>query len=201
MEELLALRDCTHCGKTKPEAEYYSYKQKSALFGKCKTCHNEYTRQWQQKNKEKIKKYSQEYYIKNKEIMAKHNRKYKEQNRERIAERKRNYYRNNTQERLVVALRRRIWNALNGIIKSDNSINLLGCTIEELKVYLESQFKEGMTWDNWTPDGWHIDHIKPCASFDLTDPEQQKECFHYSNLQPLWAEENLSKNSRVKHYY
>jgi hypothetical protein len=53
-----------------------------------------------------------------------------------------------------------------------------------------------MTWENWALDGWHIDHIRPCCSFDLTDPEQQKKCFHYSNLQPLWAEENWSKGGK-----
>ena len=53
-----------------------------------------------------------------------------------------------------------------------------------------------MSWDNWSIKGWHIDHIRPCSSFDLSDPTQQKECFHYTNLQPLWASENLKKNNK-----
>ena len=51
-----------------------------------------------------------------------------------------------------------------------------------------------MTWENHTTHGWHIDHVKPCAVFDLSKPEEQKKCFHYTNLQPLWAKENLSKS-------
>lgn len=97
------------------------------------------------------------------------------------------------------ALRRnissRIRSALknNGCKKNNRTIELLGCTIEKAREHLEKQFRIGMTWDNHGE--WHIDHIKPCASFDLTDQEQQKECFNYKNLQPLWAKENLSKGS------
>lgn len=72
---------------------------------------------------------------------------------------------------------------------------LIGCSPDELKKHLENQFQPGMTWDNHGLYGWHIDHIRPCASFDLTDPEQQKQCSHYTNLQPLWAQDNLDKGA------
>jgi hypothetical protein len=72
---------------------------------------------------------------------------------------------------------------------------LIGCSMDELKIHLSSMFKEGMSWDNYGK--WHIDHIKPCASFNLSDPAQQKECFHYSNLQPLWAIENIKKSDQL----
>jgi len=78
--------------------------------------------------------------------------------------------------------------------KSKTSKNLLGCSLEVLKFHLECYFTKGMSWDNYGYYGWHIDHIKPCAAFDLTDPEQQKQCFHYTNLQPLWAEDNMKKS-------
>lgn len=71
---------------------------------------------------------------------------------------------------------------------------VLGCTIPEARRHLERQFLPGMTWENHGTHGWHIDHIKPCASFDLSDPEQQKICFHFTNLQPLWAKDNLRKS-------
>jgi hypothetical protein len=75
-------------------------------------------------------------------------------------------------------------------------MELIGCTKDELRTYLEGLFLEGMTWENYGKrGGWQIDHIKPCASFDLTNQDQQKECFHYSNLQPLWADDNLKKHS------
>lgn len=79
--------------------------------------------------------------------------------------------------------------------KAMPTMQLVGCTVAQLRAHLERQFKPGMTWDNL--GAWHIDHIKPCASFDLSDPDQQRACFHYTNLQPLWARENLSKSDRI----
>jgi len=84
-----------------------------------------------------------------------------------------------------------------GTYKADKTMNLIGCTINDLKNYLEEQFMEGMTWDNYGLYGWHIDHIIPCVSFDFTKEEEQKKCFHYTNLQPLWARENLRKSGKV----
>lgn len=81
--------------------------------------------------------------------------------------------------------------------KSKKTTTLLGCSIAHARQHLESQFLPGMTWENYSLHGWHIDHIKPCSSFDLTDPEQQKACFHYTNLQPLWATDNMSKGKKV----
>ena len=75
---------------------------------------------------------------------------------------------------------------------------LVGCSVAYLIGYLESQFDDKMTWDNYGKDGWHIDHIKPCAAFDLTKPEEQKKCFHYKNLQPLWWPDNIRKRSWYK---
>ena len=80
--------------------------------------------------------------------------------------------------------------------KNNPLIYLLGCSIEVARFHLECQFTKGMSWDNYGYNGWHIDHIRPCASFDLTDSEQQKQCFHYTNLQPLWAEDNLKKGDK-----
>ena len=91
----------------------------------------------------------------------------------------------------------RIRRCLNAHIERKEIQELVGCSMDQLKEHLERQFTEGMTWDNYGFYGWHIDHIIPCVSFDLTDIEQQKKCFHYTNLQPLWAKDNLSKGSRV----
>lgn len=68
--------------------------------------------------------------------------------------------------------------------------------VEALKKHLEGKFKPGMNWENYGFRGWHIDHIKPLSKFDLTDPKQLEKAFHYTNLQPLWWHENLSKGNR-----
>ena len=101
--------------------------------------------------------------------------------------------RTNINAKLAHALRNRILKALKNINKSKSTISLLGCSIEEFKKYIESKFKTGMNWKNHGRYGWHIDHIKPCASFNLSKPEEQCKCFHYTNIQPLWWEENLRK--------
>ena len=83
----------------------------------------------------------------------------------------------------------------DNITKKNTTQELIGCDFEYLRKHLESQFTEGMTWDNYGRNGWHVDHIIPCNAFDLTDIEHQKKCFHYSNLQPMWAIENFDKNA------
>ena len=78
--------------------------------------------------------------------------------------------------------------------KRKSSLMILGCTFAEFQEHIQKQFKSDMAWNNYGK--WHIDHIRPCASFDLLDPEEQKKCFHYTNLQPLWAEENMKKHAK-----
>lgn len=99
--------------------------------------------------------------------------------------------------KLTKILRGRLGIAIKGKAKAASSLELLGCSVEHLKAWLEFWMKPGMTWENYGYRGWHIDHKKPCASFDLTKLEEQKKCFHYTNLQPLWAQENLSKGDKI----
>lgn len=89
-------------------------------------------------------------------------------------------------------LRNRFYKAVKR--KNDSAIDLIGCTIEELKQYIAKQFTQGMDWSNWSYRGWHIDHIKPLSAFDLDDPKEIKKAFHYTNLQPLWREANMHKS-------
>lgn len=81
--------------------------------------------------------------------------------------------------------------------KAKQTMELIGCTVADLKKYLEIRFEPGMSWNNYGSRGWTIDHIIPCASFDLTQPEEQKKCFHYTNLQPMWWLDNSKKNSVI----
>lgn len=107
------------------------------------------------------------------------------------------YIVSNMQFRLSERIRSRVNRALKSqkTYKNNSSIKLLGTSISECKAYLEKHFKSGMTWENYGQ--WHLDHVKPLASFNLTNPEEQKKAFHYTNLQPLWAEENLRKGAGV----
>lgn len=91
-------------------------------------------------------------------------------------------------------LRTRLSLAVQGKNKSAATLELLGCTIDRLKNHLEYHFTDGMNWGNYGK--WHVDHIIPCASFDLSDPEEQKKCFHYTNLQPLWGIDNIRKGGK-----
>lgn len=98
---------------------------------------------------------------------------------------------------IAVKLRKRLRTALNlaGARKSHSACELAGCTMVELKQHLESQFTEGMSWKLFCTGKIHIEHKAPCAAFDLTDVEQQKRCFHYTNLCPAWPEDNMIKSS------
>ena len=126
---------------------------------------------------------------------------YKEKERVRNQTQKRkaarNAYRRTIKGRLEANLRARLYVAIKNNYKAGSAVSDLGCTVEELRAYLGRLFSPGMTWWNWGVYGWHIDHVKPLASFDLTDREQFKEACHYTNLQPLWAEDNLSKGSKI----
>lgn len=101
-----------------------------------------------------------------------------------------------TEYKLRNSLRNRLNIAIKKNVKSGSSVNDLGCSISELKAYLESKFQPGMSWDNWSRDGWHIDHIIPLSSFDLSNTEELKKACHYTNLQPMWAKDNLSKSNK-----
>jgi hypothetical protein len=95
-------------------------------------------------------------------------------------------------------LRSRLYQAIKYNFKSGSAVRDLGCSIPRFKIYLESKFQEGMSWENWGVYGWHIDHIKPLSKFNLENREDFLKVNHYTNLQPLWAEENLKKNDKIE---
>lgn len=99
--------------------------------------------------------------------------------------------------RILCALRSRVGSAVVCDRKSALATKLVGCDIGFLRRWIEAKWKPGMTWENHGVNGWHIDHIMPCASFDLSDPQQQRICFRWTNLQPLWAHENRQKSDKI----
>jgi hypothetical protein len=151
--------------------------------------HQKTVKEYREKNKERILKYFEEYRKKPG---------YKEKFNLYMKNYMNNKLKTDPNFKLTMQLRHRIYLALKvkGISKSKRTMKLLGCTVEELWKHLESKFQPGMTKENYGK--WHVDHIRPCASFDLTDPEQQSICFHYTNLQPLWAKDNIRKGSKYE---
>jgi len=148
-------------------------------------------------NKEKLKIQKKTYNELNKEKRKVQKKAWYESNKIKIFEQRKNRLKTDIQYKLSVNLRSRLRRAINGNYKSGSAVKDLGCTIEEFKIYLESKFLPEMSWDNHSLNGWHIDHIKPLSSFDLTDRQQFLEACHYTNLQPLWAKDNLFKSDTV----
>jgi hypothetical protein len=137
-----------------------------------------------QRNREKRKKAAREYYYTNQDKCKQSVKRYK-----RMKIKTDPYY------RLVDSMRARLHGSITQQLsgQSQRTFKLIGCSVEELIRHIEEQFKPGMSWDNYGQYGWHIDHIKPCNTFNLNDPTEQRECFHYSNLRPLWAIDNWSR--------
>ena len=132
---------------------------------------------------------------------AKADRRYREKNREAVNRRgvARTLARRKSDPvcRMLHRLRNRLFIAVKqcaGLKSSSQQKDLFGCSSAELRAHIEKQFSHGMTWKNYGE--WHVDHKRPCASFNLTDRVQQHACFHFSNLQPLWGPENLSKGDQ-----
>ena len=173
-----------------------------------------YMKDYDLKNKERKSAYMKDYYLKNKEKRSTLMKDYYQKNQEKILTQKKNYggqhkkqiaaqrkgrYISDFQYKLEVSLRARLHVAMKGNYKTGSAVRDLGCTIQELKFYLEGQFQDGMTWENHSLEGWHIDHKIPLAFFDLTNREQFLQAFHYTNLQPMWAIENLKKGKKLKY--
>ena len=196
---------------------------KDGHLNQCKVCRAEYIKAYQTKNKEKLSEKSKEYYEANKEQIKERARTHWNENANEINEKKRKRYENDMDYRERVLnwcsksnakcrperrkkakeeksaayylelCRKRMWHVFNGReAKSDKTKALLGCDGEFLKKYLETTKVEGKDYTNA-----HIDHIVPCSSFDFSDEEQQRKCFHYTNLQLLPAHENLAKSNKI----
>lgn len=156
--------------------------------------------QYRKINREKINAQKRQHYNLNAERIIEQNSKYKKNNRSKYNDSKNNRKKNDPLYKLRITISERIRQALKYHLagrykKKDSTIELLGCSIAELKIHLQNQFKKGMTWQNHGE--WHIDHIIPCAAFDLSKKEDCLKCFNYKNLQPLWAHENLSKSDKI----
>ena len=211
------VRQCKKCHNVF-DLSFFSITGKGYASHSCKTCISEYKKQWKTKNKKRVQKQCKQWSDKNKQRVKETNKKYHDnrqkdpqyiekrsnnnklwykKNKKYIADKVKKLKHNNINFKIKSNLRTRLRNAIKNNWKRGSAINDLGCTIKELKKHLESKFQPGMTWDNYGKYGWHIDHVKPLSKFNLTDREEFLKVCHYSNLQPLWAKDNLRKRDKL----
>ena len=173
------MRVCSKCKEEKELAQFSKNKSKKSGYNTyCKPCMAGYY----QENFDSISVRKKKYAVENKDML-------------RAAYLKR--LRENVNSGLAHTLRTRINSAIRRNTKSGSAVRDLGCSIDFLVKYLESKFQEGMTWENRGLYTWHIDHIIPLSSFNLEDREEFKKAVHYTNLQPMWAKDNLSKRNKI----
>jgi hypothetical protein len=199
-------KHCAKCDKTLSYSCFYKNKRrKDGLQTYCKPCmkitnkknYIDHKNEWDKRSKkynktEKNKKYRREWAKKKYHSDLD----YRKKCIKRSVEYGRLKLDTDPEYKLKHNLRSRLRKALKGTIKYQSTIELVGCSTEKLRGYLQAKFKDGMTWENYGPV-WHVDHIIACANFDLTKKDQQEKCFHYTNLQPLWALENIRKGSKI----
>ncbi len=200
------LHECTKCGRMLPRTADYFYcfaGNKDGLRTHCKDCHNAATKQYIEANNDNIKKYRKLYWQRNKTDRSREFKKYYENNKAEISKTRSIYTRKRLKKdawfRALHKLRCRVYYAIRNEYSSAarKSTELLGCDFPTLKAHIISLFLPGMTWEKVLSGEIHLDHKIPCSKFDLTITEQQKACFHYTNIQPLWAADNLSKRNKA----
>jgi hypothetical protein len=211
-------KTCTNIINNKISKNENSKNSRRAYYIRNKEKININQKIYRSKNRNKINAQKSEYRCNNKEKIIERDRQYRVNNKEKIIERNKKYYKKNKlkilsrackyrnnrertdiQYKLACRLRTRLGDAIRNNQKSGSAVRDLGCSIADLKQYLETKFQYGMTWENYGFGGWHIDHIRPLASFDLTDRKQFLEACHYTNLQPLWATDNFKKGSKISY--
>jgi hypothetical protein len=163
---------------------------------KCKSCSKISHSRWQEHNENYFKRYREI----NKQRRAEYNAKWYKKNKSKALETKSKWRarqrKANPEFNIQNSLRCRMHGTIIKGYKSDSTLALLGCSFEDCREHLESLWHKGMNWQNYGLNGWHIDHIIPCSFFDLTKASEQKVCFNWKNLQPLWRTDNSVKSDK-----
>lgn len=171
-------KTCSKCEKEQP-ANQFRHRSRT-----CLTCEKERLYEWRKENPEKFKAVCKRY-------------RDKEDYRDKQNKYKRDKYSTDTCYRLETLYRTRVRGFIKGGVKGKAKYEkMLGCSWDTLRDWLESNFAEGMTWENYGTQ-WHVDHTMPCAIFDFTNEENVKACFNWSNLAPMFGSENMSKSDKV----
>ena len=200
---------CKKCLKDKSLSDFSKNKNtKDGLQVNCKICVKEYKEQYYLDNKEKILEKSKEYYVENQKHIIDRVKIWGDKNKDKVEQYKKKYVENNRdfinskmvqrkKDDPILKLKMLYRSKTNKILGSnrESTFDLIGCSPSELKSHLEKQFKDDMSWGNHGLFGWHIDHIIPLSSAK-TEDELKRLC-HYSNLQPLWAVENIIKRDKI----
>ena len=206
---------CSSCKEYEILTTFTKSKERwDGLSAKCMTCKKAVYKKYYQENKEKLAQYNKIYYKKNREKHNATHNKWRKANPEKTRNNrkrcnrkrtlngksriyKKNRYHNDSKFRLLGNLRTRLQGALRaqGVRKTTSTMKLCGCSLEKLKQHIEDQFYDGMSWEK---KNFHIDHMEPCALFNLEDQEEQRKCFHYTNLKPEWPFKNMSDGGRRK---
>lgn len=188
----------------KDKRKEYAYKWSSTHREHC----NKNNQKWRQSEKGKATemRYRASEHRKKLQKKVNQSKKVREQNKaykqsEKGKKKRREKYKNNLSYRLRSLTRGRVLKALKAqnASKNERTMKYVNCSVAHLYYHIEQQFEPGMNWDNMGKDddgsrtGWEVDHRRPCASFDLNDEEQKYMCFHWTNLQPMWGEENNKK--------
>jgi len=190
-------KKCPQCNQQQSLSSFFCDKnRKDGHYIYCKTCCK--LRQKQHRTKYKKQLALMEHMRNQTETRKQSKRTYKKSKKFKISNKRyeRNKKLTDLTYKLKANLRGRFYHAIKDNAKGGSAVRALGCSVSELKVYLESQFQPGMSWDNWSRNGWHIDHVIPLNNFNLSDSEQVKQACHYTNLQPLWAKDNLRKGTQ-----
>ncbi len=184
-------KQCTVC-RCEKTLDFFRRRGKQNLhlfYNQCRECESKAVMKWRDSKPEARESYRQSlrnHYQNNKDKKMASN--------QRCTENRLAQY---PHEKIKRSLRSRCLQAIKGKYKSATTQKLLGASFEEARKHLEKQWQDGMSWDNYGLHGWHIDHIIPLSHFDLTVAEEQTKAFHYTNLQPLWAKDNLRKNNKL----
>jgi hypothetical protein len=190
-------KKCTRCDDFKKIDEFNKDKNGNlGLKASCKSCISIYSKKYGIKNKDKISQYNKIYRKNNKETIDKKIQMYQINNKEKLYSRNTKYhfekYNNDPLFKLKRLLRDRIYKTLVNKNVTSKTLKLLGCSVKEFKLYLEKQFLPEMNWENHG-EIWELDHIKPCASFNLINEEEQEQCFHFFNYQPLFKTTEIAE--------
>lgn len=172
VQDINKLKKCTVCKMEKPETEFHIAKNKGTIRSMCKECSSKDRKNYFKENKDAIIKQTSEY------------------KKEKLKTDPQFKIEKNLRNRLYIAF------ASQNKTKSERTWKYIDCSPKFLKEWIEYQLYDGMTFENYG-EYWHLDHVKPCASFDLTNETEISECFNWKNIQPLRSEKNITKSSKI----